>query len=75
MSAESQAAGLVRPVYRNQKLDLRTRIDAAAKALPYEVAKIEQPQAAPDVVPLHERIREYEREKIFPRGKEREPNA
>jgi hypothetical protein len=38
------------------------RIDAAGKALPFEVAKPEASTAASDVVPLHIRIREYARE-------------
>jgi hypothetical protein len=41
---------------------LRVRVDAASKALPYELPKPEFATPAGDVVPLHERIREYDRE-------------
>lgn len=41
------------------------RIDAAGKALPYETAKPEPFQAPSDSVPLHERLKEYAREKAL----------
>jgi hypothetical protein len=36
---QGNALALLQAVYRNAKLDLRVRIDAASKALPYEVPK------------------------------------
>jgi hypothetical protein len=46
-------------VYRDTSQELRVRIDAASKALPYELPKPEFATPAGDVVPLHERIRAY----------------
>lgn len=62
---EDNSLALLQAVYRNAKLDLRTRIDAAGKALPYELPRPEVKQAAPDVVPLHERLKEYARERAI----------
>ena len=56
---------LLQAIYRNTKLDLKTRIDAAGKALPYEAAKPEPFQAPSDSVPLHERLKEHAREKAI----------
>jgi hypothetical protein len=59
---QDNSLALLQVVYRNTKLDLRTRIDAAKAALPYEVPRVEPQQTPSDVVPLHERIRAYARE-------------
>lgn len=62
---KGNSLALLQVVYADTSLDLKTRIDAAGKALPYEVARPEVKQAAPDVVPLHERLKEYAREKAI----------
>jgi hypothetical protein len=51
------------PDWRN--LDLRVRVDAASKALPYELPKPEFATPAGDVVPLHERLRAYARARLI----------
>lgn len=38
---QGNSLALLQAVYRNAKFDLRTRIDAAGKALPYEIARPE----------------------------------
>jgi hypothetical protein len=58
---QGNALALLQAVYRNTRLDLRVRVDAASKALPYEVPKPEFATPAGDVVPLHERLRAYAR--------------
>jgi hypothetical protein len=58
---QGNSLALLQAVYRDTKLDLRVRVDAASKALPYEVPKPEFGTPAGDVVPLHERLRAYAR--------------
>lgn len=62
---EDNSLALLQAVYRNAKFDLRTRIDAAKAALAYEMPRPENKQTAPDVVPLHERLKEYARERAI----------
>jgi hypothetical protein len=62
---QGNSLALLQAVYRDTKLELRVRIDAAAKAIAYELPKPEFAAAAGDVVPLHVRIREYERERTI----------
>jgi hypothetical protein len=56
---------LLQAVYRDTKLELRVRIEAASKALPYELPKPEFATPAGDVVPLHERLRAYARARLI----------
>ncbi|MEZ5787740.1 MAG: hypothetical protein R3D62_14990 [Xanthobacteraceae bacterium] len=65
LSEQNNSLLLLQAIYRSNAFDIRTRLDAASKALPYEVAKLEPTTVQPDVVPLHERLREYEREKTL----------
>jgi hypothetical protein len=58
---QGNALALLQAVYRDTKLELRVRIDAASKALAYELPKPEFATPAGDVVPLHERLRAYAR--------------
>jgi hypothetical protein len=58
---QGNSLALLQAVYRDTKLDLRLRVDAASKALPYELPKPEFATLAGDVVPLHERLRAYAR--------------
>ena len=58
---QGNSLALLQAIYRNTTLELRVRIDAASKALPYEVPKPEFATPAGDVVPLHERLRAYAR--------------
>jgi hypothetical protein len=60
---QGNSLALLQAVYRNTKLDLRLRMDAASKALPYEQPKPEFSAPAGDVVPLHVRIQAYARER------------
>lgn len=62
---KGNALALLQIVYCDTSLDIRTRIDAAKVAIGYEVARPEVKQTAPDVVPLHERLKEYAREKAI----------
>jgi hypothetical protein len=58
---QGNSLALLQAVYRNTKLDLRVRVDAASKALAYEIPKPQFATPAGDVVPLHERLRAYAR--------------
>lgn len=62
---QGNSLALLQLIYRSSAFDIRTRIDAAGKALPYETAKPEPFQAPSDSVPLHERLKEYAREKAL----------
>jgi hypothetical protein len=62
---QGNSLALLQAVYRDTKLDLRVRVDAASKALPYEVPKPEFATPAGDVVPLHERLRAYARARLI----------
>lgn len=62
---KGNALALLQVVYADTAVDLRTRIDAAKAALAYEMPKPENKQAAPDMVPLHERLKEYARERAI----------
>ena len=63
---QGNSLALLQAVYRDRNLDMRLRIEAAGRALPYEVPKVEPaPQVVGDFVPLHERIREYARLKAI----------
>ncbi len=62
---QGNSLALLQAVYADTALDLRTRIDAAKAALAYERAKPENKTAAPDMVPLHERLKEYARERAI----------
>jgi hypothetical protein len=61
---QGNSLALLQAVYRDTKLDLRVRIDAASKALPYEVPKPQFATPAGDMVPLHERLRAYARARL-----------
>jgi hypothetical protein len=54
---QGNALALLQMIYRDTKLELRVRIDAASKALAYELPKPEFATPFSDVVPLHVRIR------------------
>jgi hypothetical protein len=58
---QGNALALLQAVYRDTSLELRVRINAAGKAIAYELPKPEFAAPAGDVVPLHERIRAYAR--------------
>jgi hypothetical protein len=60
---QGNALALLQMIYRDTKLELRVRIDAASKALPFEVAKPEASTAASDVVPL--RLQAYARARLI----------
>jgi hypothetical protein len=62
---QGNALALLQAVYRDTSQELRLRIDAASKALAYELPKPEFATPAGDVVPLHVRLREYAREKMI----------
>jgi hypothetical protein len=62
---QGNSLALLQAVYRDTKLDLRVRVDAASKALPYELPKPEFATPAGDVVPLHERLRAYARARLI----------
>jgi hypothetical protein len=62
---QGNSLALLQAVYRDTSQELRVRIDAAGRALPYEMSRPENKTGAPDVVPLHERIKEYAREKAI----------
>ena len=62
---QGNSLALLQAVYRNKRFPWRIRIDAARCALPYEVAKPKTSAPTHDVVPLHERIKEYAREKAI----------
>jgi hypothetical protein len=62
---QGNSLALLQAVYRDTKLDLRVRVDAASKALPYEQPKPEFSAPAGDVVPLHERLRAYARARLI----------
>jgi hypothetical protein len=56
---------LFQQVYRDPTNDLRVRIDAASKAIGYELPRPEFSAPAGDVVPLHERLRAYARARLM----------
>jgi hypothetical protein len=58
---QGNSLALLQAVYRDTKLDLRVRLDAAKSALPYEQPKPGFSAPAGDVVPLHVRLRAYAR--------------
>jgi hypothetical protein len=62
---QGNSLALLQAVYRDTKLELRVRIDAASKALAYELPKPEFATPAGDVVPLHERLRAYARARLI----------
>jgi hypothetical protein len=62
---EGNALALFQQVYRDPSNDLRVRIDAAAKAIAYELPRPEFATPAGDVVPLHERLRAYARARLI----------
>ena len=62
---QGNSLALLQAVYRDTSQELRVRIDAAGRALPYEMSRPQSKTVAPDLVPLHERIKEYAREKAI----------
>jgi hypothetical protein len=62
---EGNALTLFQQVYRDPTNDLKVRIDAAAKAIAYELPRPEFSAPAGDVVPLHERLRAYARARLI----------
>jgi hypothetical protein len=62
---QGNALALLQMIYRDTKLELRVRIDAASEALAYELPKPEFATPAGDVVPLHERLRAYARARLI----------